>query len=145
MPCNEYPSVLLSIHPDHADAILDGDKPWEYRRVAPACDTPYRAVLYATEPVAAAIGSCWVLADYTGRPATIIVRTVHQTPSVPQDLREYFEGTTEGHALRVVGPRRFADPVSRTTLEAAGVTPAQNFRYLPDVNPVYAAVEEVSV
>lgn len=141
----ERPNVLLSIDGEHAEAILDGEKPWEYRRVIPDAETPYRLVLYATKPYYAAIGSCWVLCVHSGRPSTVIATTVDDTPSTVDDLLDYFDGTDEGHALRVVGGRRFDQRVPRSSLEAAGIAPAQNFRYLPDIDPVYAEVNKVSV
>lgn len=134
------PNVLLSIHPENAEAILDHEKLWEYRRRAPACDPPYRVVLYATAPVKAAIGACWVFTDYAGRPATVVARTVHDTPNDPQDVLDYLDGAQPAHALRVMGPRRFENPTNRETLEAAGVAPTQNFRYLPDIDPLTAAM-----
>lgn len=134
----EVPNVALSIRPEHADAILDGDKRWEYRRVAPAVEPPYRVVLYATAPVQAAVGACWVNAVRSGPPATVVVRTVDETPHDPDDVLDYLEGCGTAHALRVMGPRRFDSSVERSTLEAAGVAPTQNFRYLPDINPEYA-------
>lgn len=141
----QVPNVVLSIHPEHADAILDGRKPWEYRRVIPARGPPLRVVLYATAPVKAAIGVCWVPFIHSGHPAAIIASTIHETPHTVDELLDYFDGADEGHALRVMGPRRFDPPIERTSMEAAGAPPTQNFRYLPDVNPVHADVAGVTV
>lgn len=133
------PNVLLSIRPEHADAILDGAKAWEYRRVAPAVEPPYRAVLYATEPVAAAVGAAWVPDVLTGPPETVVARTVAETPHDPLAVRDYLDGAGAANALRVKGPRRFGTPLARSTLDAAGVPPSQNFRYLPDIPAEYDA------
>lgn len=141
----ELPNVLLSINAEHAEAILDGEKPWEYRRQAPAVDPPYRVVLYATAPVQAAIGSAWVNMVYTGRPATIVARTVDDGPHNAAELMDYFDGCRTGSALRVMGPRRFDHPVQRDSLEAADVAPSQNFRYLPDADPFQVEVEGVTI
>lgn len=138
-------NVLLSITPEAAAAILDGEKRWEYRRVKPAARPPYRLVLYATAPRQAAIGACWVPFVRTGRPATVVLETIDDTPHDTDAIMTYFTDTTEAHALRVVGPRRFDTPVGRSSLEAVGTPPAQNFRYLPDVNPAYAETQEVTI
>lgn len=139
------PNVLLSIEPNHADAILDGDKRWEYRRVAPAREPLFRVVLYAIDPVQAAVGACWVPCIQSGYPAPVVVKTIDETPHDADEIMDYFEGVDEAHALRVMGPRRFDRPVERRSLEAAGIAPSQNFRYLPDIDPNHAEVEGVSV
>lgn len=141
----DVPNVLLSIRPEHAEAILDGEKRWEYRRVAPARETPYRVVLYANDPVQAAVGACWVPCVYSGAPATVVAKTVGETPHDAEEVYGYLFGKDEAHALRMMGPRRFDSPVGRTSLEAAAIAPTQNFRYLPDIEPELAEVEEVSV
>lgn len=141
----EVPNVLLSIHPEHAEAILDGSKLWEYRRVIPAVDPPIRLVLYATDPIQAAVGSCWVPFIKSGWPSTVVLETVDETPNDPREVASYLSGLQEAHALRVVGPRRFDEPVERSSLEAAGRPPSQNFRYLPGINPAYAEKAGVTV
>lgn len=142
---DDLPNVLLSIHPEHAEAILDGEKRWEYRRVAPARPTPYRVVLYATEPVAGAVGVCWVPCVHSGWPSTVVARTIAETPQHADDVLDYLDGCGTAHALRVVPSRRFDEPVLRGSLEAAGVAPSQNFRYLPEIDPTYAEVERVTI
>lgn len=142
---DELANVLLSIDPEHPEAILEGEKNWENRRVAPAAETPYRLVLYATTPVQTAVGSCWVIATTTGRPATIVTKTVDETPHEAEELLDYFDGADEGHALRVVGARRFDRGVTKRSLDAAGRPPSQNFRYLTSVDPEKVEVEGVSV
>lgn len=133
MPLETVPNVLLSIKPEHAEAILDGSKGWEYRRVAPARDPPYRLVLYATAPVQAAVGVAWcdVVLE---RPVPVLVNAaVTSTPHSVDDVLEYFEGRQRGSALRVVCVDRWDEPVPRESLEAAGVAPSQNFRYINEV------------
>ena len=137
--------MLLSIEPEHAEAILDGEKWWEYRRVAPTRDPPFRVVLYATKPVQAAVGSCWVPCIKSGAPATVIAGTIDETPHDSDEIYGYLFGKDEAHALRVMEPRRFDEALGRRQLEGAGITPTQNFRYLPDIDPKYAEQAGVTV
>lgn len=130
----EAPNVLLSIHPEFADAILDGEKRWEYRKVAPTRGPPYRIVLYATAPVKAAVGVAWSYSALMNRPvATLIEETVGYTPHSREDLLDYFGDAETGSALRIGTYRRFDEPIPRETLEEAGFEPGQNFRYIGTV------------
>lgn len=142
---SEVPNILLSIEPEHAEAILSGIKRWEYRRVAPAVDPPIRLVLYAIDPVQAAVGACWVPCVKSGRPARVVVQTIDETPNGAEEVLEYLDGSEEAHALRVMGPRRFDSPVDLSSFEAAGRPPSRNFRYLPDIDPAYAEQAGVTV
>lgn len=126
-------NILLSINPGPARAILDGEKRYEYRRVAPAKDPPYRLVLYATAPVKAAVGVMWSRTVKTGRPEVVITNTVVHTPHDPEDILDYFEGAGTGHALRAEAYREFSEPVPRSDLVEVGARPSQNFRYLGEV------------
>lgn len=127
------PNVLLSVKPEWADAILDGEKLWEYRRVVPARGPPARYVLYATDPVQAAVGVAWSYTVKTDSPTPLIADTVDRTPHAPPDVEEYFDGRDTGHAIRIGSYRRFDTEVPRGDLETAGIAPSQNFRYIGSV------------
>lgn len=126
-------NVLLSIEPEHAESILSGEKRYEYRRVAPASDPPYRFVLYATAPVQAVVGVMWSHTKKTAVPENVVRNTVVHTPHDPEDVLEYLDGVEEGHALRADAYRRFDEPIPREELVEMGASPSQNFRYLGEV------------
>jgi predicted transcriptional regulator len=128
-----YPNVLLSIEPDQAEAILDGSKRYEYRRVAPVRDPPIRFVLYATAPIQAAIGVFWSFSFVQTEPLALVDETIDRTPNEPDDVLEYLDGLDEATAIEVSTYSRFWDRYPRSRLEHYGFEPAQNFRYLPDV------------
>lgn len=127
------PNVLLSVESSWADALLDGEKRWEYRRVAPTRGPPLRLVLYATDPVQAAVGVAWSYTVKTDATEPLIAATVDHTPHAAEEVEAYFDGRDTGHALRVGTYRRFDIEVPRADLEAAGLAPAQNFRYIGSV------------
>lgn len=140
-------AVLLSVDPEWAEALLEGLKEWEYRRVAPACDPPYVAYLYATAPQQEVVGTVVVDEVLGGPIEKIIEPTVEDTPHSPDDLREYFDGRDTGTALHATTPNRFADPISSDTLQAAVPTfvPPQNFTYLDSMPGIRNAVPEETV
>lgn len=129
----EAPNVLLSVTPEFADGILAGRDAWEYRRVIPAKGPPIRWVLYASKPVQAAVGSAWTATIRSGDPKAVIDSTIQDTGKDPEHVRTYLEGCEEAHALRMVRPHRFDEPVRRDRLAEHGVAPSENFRYLGSV------------
>jgi predicted transcriptional regulator len=124
------PNVLLSIHPEHAEAILSGDKLYEYRRVPPARGPPMRLVLYATVPTKAVVGDAYVWEVMEDTPSAIADRTVGRTTSSRGEVLDYFEGVDTAYAIRIGTYRRFASPIPRGTLVDMDAEPAQNFRYI---------------
>ena len=50
--------IVLSLRPRFAEAIMAGDKTVELRRTEPKIVVPMRALLYATTPVRALLGTC---------------------------------------------------------------------------------------
>lgn len=126
------PVVLLSIKPEHAEAILDGDKQYEYRRTAPAITPPYRVVVYATGGVGAAIGEFETHEVVEGPVDEVIGETVQDTPHDTEALREYFAGKETATAIEVSSWQRYDEPVSLDDRRAAATefVPPQNFQYL---------------
>lgn len=141
----QAPNVLLSIRPEHAESILDGEKTWEYRKVAPKRGPPMRLVLYASAPVQAAVGEAWTWTVREDSPDALIDETVSHTPHEPEDVRGYFGDTSTGYALRIGSYLRFNDPVSRETLEASALEPSQNFRYIGTVTADPERVESGTI
>jgi len=133
-PLRDKPVVVLSIDERWADAILTGEKIYEYRRAPPAIDPPYRVVLYATGDIKALVGGFETHRVESGPVESVITKTVSHTPHDPDDLRNYFEGKEEAHAIRVASYIRYDEPVELEDPRAGEeFHPPQNFRYLePD-------------
>lgn len=120
--------VLLAIRPPMADAILDGIKPFEFRRVAPSLETPYPMVLYASGGVGSLVGT--VTVDHVVRgSAESIVERVDTTPSSPERIVKYLRGGNSPGALRLQSPR-WIDPVPWDLI--TDNDPPQNFIYVSD-------------
>lgn len=134
-PLWNTPVVLLSIKPEHAEALLDGEKHYEYRRTSPVLDPPYRAVLYATADVQAVVGGFETHTVLEAPPDRLVAQTVEATPQEPEGVRDYFAGKDIGSAIRVDRRLRYDEPVALDDLRGTDVEfhPPQNFRYLqPD-------------
>lgn len=131
-PFRDKRVVLLSIDEQWAEAILEGEKRYEYRRQPPAIDTPYRVVLYASGGPKAVVGAFETHRVREAPIADLLEYTVQHTPHDPDDIRAYFDGKEYGSAIRVDSYIRYEDPVPLATLQQAdpGLTAPQNFRYL---------------
>lgn len=124
--------VLLSIKPEWASAILLGNKRYEYRRVPPAINPPYTNLLYATDTIQSIVGQVHTPRVVSGPVDDVIEETIDETPHTPGDIREYFEGRDEAHAMECKYPTRYDvhETIDRETLSELGMEPSQNFRYV---------------
>jgi len=128
MTKSKHPSVLLSIKPHWVNAILSGQKNWEYRRTPPAQQPPYDLLLYATAPTSAIVGEATVRDVKQGAIDTVVDATIQETPHSKPDLIEYFDGRDLGSALHLVDPVEYPRPIN---LDVFAINrPPQNFQYL---------------
>jgi len=122
--------VLLSIRPEYADAILDGTKRYEFRRVAFSRPDVTRIYLYATSKVRRIVGWFEVDGVYRDSPERIWERCRDHAGISADDFFRYFEGCSRACAIRVRNPVRFPEPVD-PHVAMPGFAPPQSFRYLP--------------
>ncbi|WP_302083564.1 hypothetical protein [Salinibaculum rarum] len=125
--------MLLSIDPEWATAIYDGDKEYEYRRIPPACDPPFDCVLYETAPTKAVTGEVRVETVVEGAPTEVISETVAGTPHSRDGLLAYFDGASKGAALHATTVTEYDTAVSLEQLQDEfALSIPQNFQYLSD-------------
>ncbi len=128
MDCDQDRRVaLLSIHPEFARAILQGDKKVELRRIGFAHDVSH-VVMYATAPVQMVVGWFEVLRVDRDMPSRLWRRYRPLTGVTAERFRSYYEGSERGMAILVGETEELVDPVSLSTLAVDG--PPQSFLYL---------------
>ena len=120
--------VLLSIHPEFANAIFDGHKHYEFRRVLFKQDVD-EVVVYATMPVARVIGSFKIADIYEGAPKALWAKTRAVAGVTKEKFDSYFEDRTIAFAIKVSDPVRFAVPQPLSKYLASN-TPPQSFCYI---------------
>lgn len=122
-------TVLLSIKPWFAEAILDGRKRFEFRRTLYREPGVHRVVIYASSPIQRVIGEFSIAAVHSLPPEELWRRT-HQHAGVDQSyFASYFAGCELGHALEVGSSTRYDEPLTLET--ACGLNRApQSFCYL---------------
>jgi predicted transcriptional regulator len=122
-------TVLLSVRPIYADAILDGAKKFEFRRVLFRHPDVRRIVLYASRPVQKVVGEFDLADILTMRPSDLWATTATWSGIERRVFDEYFHGRTTAHALKVRNPIRYRRP--KDLWQHLGLwTPPQSFRYL---------------
>jgi predicted transcriptional regulator len=121
---------MISLKEEFFDRILDGTKPFEFRRVfASSLDEPFIGVIYVSSPVQAIKGI--VCFDKPIRESTQELIELAKESGYPftEGVREYFEGKNEGYALPVKNSRLFQQPISLRELQKIhpGFRPPQSF------------------
>src|SRR4051794_21660058 len=121
--------VLLSVKPQFAEAILAGDKTFEFRRALFRSPEVTTIVLYASSP------TCKVVGEFTiDRVLTLALDDLWNTTrnggaSARLFFEDYYEGRPPAPPLQVKQTRRFRPPLSPQ--KDLGITPPpQSFCYL---------------
>ena len=124
--------VVLSLKPRFAEAILAGDKTVELRRTEPRIVVPTRALLYATTPVRAMVGTCVVTGVRTADLADLWREHGSRTGLAYGEFESYFEGVTTGTALALAHPQPFTRilPLQDLRAQPGSFRPPQSFAYV---------------
>lgn len=121
--------VLLSVKPQFAEAILAGDKKFEFRRLLFKREDVRTIVLYASSP------TCKVVGEFTiDKILTLALDALWETTcdggAIDRSYFDrYFVGRETGHALKVKRTRRYRSPLCLR--RDFGIShPPQSFCYL---------------
>lgn len=121
--------VLLSIKPEYAEKIFNGEKTFEFRKAIfsdPEVDT---VVVYATMPVGKVIGEFKIADIHSGTPDDIWDKTQETSGITLGFFSDYFKGRSKAYAIEV-GEKRIFD-VPRLVSDFIGRdTPPQSFAYV---------------
>jgi predicted transcriptional regulator len=119
--------ALISIHPRFANAILDGTKLVEFRKVAFKRHLTH-VLLYATAPIHQIVG----YAEVTGideRSPAALWRRYHLVAGIERGaFFDYYKGKSIGFAVKVCRPQRLLRPLALDDLHD-GFSPPQSFLY----------------
>ena len=124
--------VVLSLKPRFAEAILAGTKTVELRRTTPKIEVPTRALLYASSPVRALLGTC-IITSVKSAHLTDLWREFGSRADLSYpEFRRYFEGVEVGTALTLDEQRPLSRRVPLQDLRAKprGFRPPQSFAYV---------------
>jgi predicted transcriptional regulator len=120
--------VLLSIKPEHADKIFQGEKKYEFRRAIFKNRKVTHVVVYASSPVRKVIGEFEVLDIIHDNVRALWEKTQSLAGISERKFFDYFSDREKGYAIEIGKIQKYQDPVS---LEGEyGLAPPQSFVYL---------------
>lgn len=120
--------ALMSIHPEYAEALLDGRKKVELRKSRFASDISH-ILIYATSPVQRVLG--WARASHVEVDSPTRIWETHKEHAgiKRRAYRAYFQGHRRATAIHIADPQRMSAPLPLSEIED-GLKPPQSWRYL---------------
>ena len=125
-------TVFFSVRPRFADAILEGRKQVELRRVQPKARPGTPILIYASSPSCCLVGGA-VVARVSSKSPTRLWTEVRSEAGVTREVyREYFRGAGVACGIWLQDVWRLVRPVPLANLRDSlpGFEPPQSFRYL---------------
>jgi len=98
-------SIVISVHKQYADAILNGSKTVELRRRFPEIRLDTKVWVYATKPVGAVIGVAVLRGVERATPAVIWEKYADRAGIDAASYDKYFEGVDRAVALTLSDAR----------------------------------------
>lgn len=129
-------TMLLSVKPQYANLLVDGIKTIELRRKFPEDLSPdSRCLIYASSPIQAVIGECWIKRVERLSLSDLWRRTSVDSMISWSAFRDYFDGQDYGFAVSVYRQQRYEKPKALKEISsAAPARPPQSFCYLANAS-----------
>ncbi len=124
--------ALLSIRPRFAEAILRGEKRYEFRRTVFSHEVSV-VLVYVTTPVQRVVAEFDVV-SVISEALPVLWRRTRTLAGIDEDtFYEYFNGRERGHAIAIGDVRVFDRPFCPK--KRLGIRPPQSFAYIDKVPP----------
>jgi predicted transcriptional regulator len=123
--------ILISIHPEHVQKILSGEKKFEFRKKIPTRQVR-KMVIYATSPIMKVVAVADINATISSNPEKVWRLTRHASGISKRFFSDYFDNRSVAHALSIGEVRELETPVSLATLSRTMVAP-QSYRFVDEV------------
>lgn len=119
--------IILSIHPNHIDKILSGEKRYEYRKRIPQ-DINY-IIVYATAPTKKVVAIIEVDIVIKDTPKNIWNSTKNEAGISYEFFMDYFHNASIGLAIKFRNIYKLATPIDITIIDGVKSAP-QSYRYI---------------
>jgi len=120
--------ALLSIKPRYADAIINGEKIYEFRKTLFKRNTR-KVYIYSTYPIQRIVGTFDVGEIIEDHPENLWLQLRKFSGLSSPEFFSYFYGHENGFAIQIKSVKRFETPVDPRNLIPA-FRPPQSFYYL---------------
>ena len=127
-------TLLLSIHPEHAQNIFDGIKKVELRRVRPRLSKGDQVLVYVSSPTKALVGTFEVEYLIEDKPYKLWNK-VKEYAAIPNKVfNEYYTNAETGYGIVINRVYKLKETVSLEKLRRRlpNFHPPQGYRYLND-------------
>ncbi len=121
--------MILSIKPKYANAIIDGSKLYEYRKVLPKNTDIDKVYIYASKPIMAIIGEFTIGSVISDTPQKVWELTCEHGGIIKKQFNGYFKGHSVAHAIKISEVVKLDKPIDPKQA-IKGFTAPQNYRYL---------------
>jgi predicted transcriptional regulator len=124
-------NVLLSIKPEFAQRIFDGNKKYEYRKTIFKRGPIDKVLIYVTSPVCVIMGEFEIDEILSDRPHNLWRKTSRFAGVSKEFFLDYFTGRYNGYAIRIKSSRKYRIPINPREL-LIGFKPPQSFLYISE-------------
>jgi predicted transcriptional regulator len=131
--------ALISVHPEYAEKILNGEKQVELRR-SKLHSAVSHLVIYATAPKSAVLGWVRVTGIDTGSPTRLWNRHKQHAGVSRRQFRRYFKGSRAAFAIHVDQPQSLHTPLHLNEINR-DLCPPQSWRYLSNDEAARVGIE----
>ncbi len=125
-------SVLLSIRPVYVDAILNGQKHYEFRKTIFADKGVERVYIYSTSPVKKIIASFRVGETIKASPEELWERFGNVSGLSMDEFHSYYNGNLYGYAIKIEHLEKMDSPLDPYKI-VPNFTPPQSYRYVSTI------------
>ncbi|OGJ49064.1 hypothetical protein A2335_01790 [Candidatus Peregrinibacteria bacterium RIFOXYB2_FULL_32_7] len=125
-------NVLLSIRPKYCEALLSGEKKYEFRRTIFKNNDVKKVYLYCNSDIKKIVGSFEIKNVLIGSPKDIWNKCKKYAGIKRKDFFEYFKGTNTAYAIKVKKTRKLKRPINPYATMKNFVAP-QSFYYISSV------------
>ena len=123
----ESKTIILSIHPNHIDKILSGEKRYEYRKRIPQ-DINY-LIVYATAPTKKVVALIEVDTVMKDTPHNIWDVTQNESGVSYEFFMNYFNKVSTAYAIKFRNIYKLPNPIDITVIDGVKSAP-QAYQYV---------------
>lgn len=123
----ESKTIILSIHPNHIDKILSGEKRYEYRKRIPQ-DIDY-LIIYATAPIKRVVAIIEVDMVMKDTPKNIWDVTQNESGVSYEFFMNYFNEVSTAYAIKFRNIHKLPIPIDITIIDGVKCAP-QAYQYV---------------
>jgi len=125
-------AVLMSIKPEYAEMIFDGQKTVELRRVCPKISKGDLVLVYVSGPRMALVGGFEVEGIVSSSPSSLRNEHLLESGVTAAAFDAYFKGSAVAYGIRIGRTWQFEKPTDLKVLRRrkGGFQPPQSYRYI---------------